>query len=205
MGPSHHCRDLRSSLPQRRLGSSVSWPYAFLCAWKAQQINSVSNRFAARGTSLYACPKEKYSRENVTPLGACRASMPGKSVRGAGLFDRTSATAPALLYLGHPCPRLSWRKGADIPVDSPHRRTGAPGRAACHPGPHSGRHRCALAKAVEPRAEKPRCERGFPLLPMSQFNHDLAVGESVTLPDSGRSALGIFNARGQHANRRRPQ
>jgi hypothetical protein len=39
----------------------------------------------------------------------------------------------------------------------------------------------------------------------SLIGHDLPVGESVTSPDSGRSALGMFNVMGQHANRRWPQ
>ena len=89
----------------------------------------------------FACPKEKYPRENDTPLGACRASLPGKSVRRGRAF-RTSI--------------LPVRKGVDIPVDSPaglssppHRRTGAPGRAAGHPGPHSVRHRYAAVRAEE--------------------------------------------------------
>ena len=54
---------------------------------------------------------------------------------------------------------LPWRKGVDIPVDSPaglssppHRRTGAPGRAARHPDAHSVRHRFALTKVMEARA-----------------------------------------------------
>src|SRR6185312_3442747 len=34
----------------------------------------------------------------------------------------------------------------------PHRRTGAPGRAARHPGAHSVRHRCAVAKEPIVRA-----------------------------------------------------
>jgi hypothetical protein len=64
---------------------------------------------------------------------------------------------------------LSGRKGVDIPVDSPaglssppHRRTGAPGRAARHPGAHSVRHRVVVAKAEEPksrRAEEPKSRR----------------------------------------------
>ena len=48
---------------------------------------------------------------------------------------------------------LSWRKGAEIPVDSPaglspppHRRTGTPGRAAGHPGgPHSSKRQIKSA------------------------------------------------------------
>jgi hypothetical protein len=43
----------------------------------------------------------------------------------------------------------------------------------------------------------------------SLIGHDLPVGESITSPDSGHSALasapGLFNAMGQRAIRRRPQ
>jgi hypothetical protein len=109
------------------------------------------------------------------------------------------ATAPALPQLGHPCPRhgrqvreagpgfstglLSGRKGADIPVGSPaglssppHRRTGAPVEQQGHPGPHSVRSRCAVARAEEPRAKKSRFERDFPWLRMSQFGQEETVG-----------------------------
>jgi hypothetical protein len=34
----------------------------------------------------FACPKEKYPRENDTPLGACRACMPGKFVSRGRAF-----------------------------------------------------------------------------------------------------------------------
>ncbi|MFC5583419.1 hypothetical protein, partial [Rhodanobacter terrae] len=49
---------------------------------------------------------------------------------------------------------------------------------------------------------------GRPFVNTEFFNrigHELPVGESVTSPDSRRSALGMFNTIGQHANMRRPQ
>lgn len=53
---------------------------------------------------------------------------------GSGCFGLHESTA-----FRPPC-------GPVVPTSPPHR---APGRAACHPGAHSVRHRCAADKAQE--------------------------------------------------------
>jgi hypothetical protein len=89
----------------------------------------------------FACPKEKYPRENDTPLGACRAFMPGKSVSRGRAFrqdsgncscvasTRASMPSPVLTKRSrHPC-RLP--SGPVVPASPPHR---GPDRAAGHRG-----------------------------------------------------------------------
>ena len=149
------------SSPQRTLGpSAFGRPMAGVTL--ELKSKSVSTRFAARGTSLLLVQKRSTQEKTTHHL-----ALAGHS-----------ATAPALLYLRHPCrrharqvreagpgfstghPALAKRSRHPCrlpcgPVVPPHRRTGALGRAARHPGPHSVRHRCAVAKAQEPRARDP--------------------------------------------------
>ena len=110
------------------------------CSGLIVQSKSVSSTCGGRATFL-CLARETWPKERPPPLGACRASLPGKSVSRGRAFrqhihvlakrDRPPADSPA---------------GLSSPT---HRRTGAPGRAAGHPGPHSVRRRCAAAKAEE--------------------------------------------------------
>lgn len=96
---------------------------------------AVSTSFGRRVT--FSCLPKKSSH---CAAGAARTAKPARRAQGrmpgvkeghptsvdlprlrryrhagrAGLFDRASATAPALLYLGPPCPRLPWRKGTGV-------------------------------------------------------------------------------------------
>jgi len=93
-------------------------------AWRLPPIGQPLLRCLNSGIHAVACPASPWA--------------------GSGLFDSTLATAPALLWLRHPCRRLCWRKGIGIlpipatrpvdPVSPPHR---GPCRAAGHPDPHS--------------------------------------------------------------------
>jgi hypothetical protein len=73
----------------------------------------------------FACPKEKYPRENDTPLGACGASRPGKSVRWGRAFRQDS------------CPDEKESASLPIPLRAcrPHLTAvqGAPFKSSAHP------------------------------------------------------------------------
>jgi len=91
---------------------------------------------------LFAWPKRKITKEKGHPAWRLPGFLPGKSVsRGRAFRQHIHVLAKRSR---HPC-RLPLR-GLSTPT---HRRTGAPGRAAGHPGPHSVRHRCAAAEAKE--------------------------------------------------------
>jgi hypothetical protein len=107
-----------------------------LAAFKAK-----SGRSPAATESLSLCvAKEKVTKE-IRPPRLALVGHPAQQVRepGPGFSNGHPARAKRSR---HPC-RLPLR-GLSTP---PHRRTGAPGRAAGHPGPHSVRNRCAVARA----------------------------------------------------------
>ena len=128
--------------PQRRTGGQ----YLQLHARRCIRIHSkeLSCACSARVTSLLLVQKRS-NQEKTTPRLALAAHPWAASPRaGAGLFERASgncscvASTPASMpsparakRSRHPC-RLPLR-GLSTPT---HRRTGAPGRAAGHPGPH---------------------------------------------------------------------
>ena len=106
--------------------------------------------------SLSLAWKEKCPREKDTPLGACRAGPAKSVIRGPGSGFSTAhlATAPALLYLGHPCPRLPRRPPCRRPCgpDRPHLTT-AQGphqkqRAILRASPKS-QSRCRVARRIQ--------------------------------------------------------
>src|SRR6185312_8229124 len=89
---------------------------------------------------LFAWPKRKITKEKGHPAWRL-PPIHGRQVREPG--PGFSPGHPALAKRHrHPC-RCPLR-GLSSP---PHRRTGAPGRAAGHPGPHSIRNRSAVARA----------------------------------------------------------
>jgi hypothetical protein len=109
----------------------------------------------------FACPKEKYPRENDTPLGACRACMPGKFVSRAGLFDRTPVRAKRSR---HPC-RLPC--GPVVPNSPPHR------------GPGKSRMPSWTALFKRARASQKRPHRGCTVHRYSQLSKMKVLQELV--------------------------
>jgi hypothetical protein len=94
-----------------------------------------------------------------------REPRPGFSIgllsvrKGGPTSGNRSCVASTPASMPSPC-RLPLR-GLSSPT---HRRTGAPGRVAGHPGPHSVRNRCAAAgpNAVAPCASGPRNDCRLP-------------------------------------------
>ena len=103
-----------------------------------------SFRLPAAAELLSLCvAKEKVTKEKGHPAWRLPGIVPGKSVSRGRAFrqhipvlakrNRHRADSPCGAYR----PRLTAAQGP-------------PGRAACHPGPHSVRNRCAVARAEEP-------------------------------------------------------
>ena len=102
-----------------------------------------SFRLPAAAESLSLCvAKEKVTKEKGHPAWRL-PPLPGRQVREPGPGFSNGHPARAKRHR-HPCrcPLC----GLSTPS---HRRTGPPGRAAGHPGPHSVRSGCAAAKAEE--------------------------------------------------------
>ena len=111
----------------------------FVEGWSAAK----SFRAPLAPESLFSCvAKRKVTKREGHPAWRL-PPIRGRQVREPG--PGFSTGHPALAKRSrHPC-RLPLR---DLSSPS-HRRTGAPGRAAGHPGPHSVRNGCAAAKAEE--------------------------------------------------------
>ncbi len=133
-----------------------SVPWVTCAAWVGSLEQGLSCAYGARGTSLL--PVQKRSTQEKTTPHLALAGHPARQVRESN--PGFSTGHPALAKRSrHPC-RLPLR-GLSSP---PHRRTGAPGRAAGHPGPHSVRNRVAVARAnaAAPRASCPRNDCRLP-------------------------------------------
>jgi hypothetical protein len=106
-------------------------------------VQSESFRPPSEGESLSLCvAKEKVTKEKGHPAWRL-PPIHGRQVRESGPGFSTA----------HPCAGEKESASCRFPLRGlstpPHRRTGAPGRAAGHPGPHSVRNGCAAAKAEE--------------------------------------------------------
>jgi len=124
----------------------VAWRLRLAAAHGAFAVSGAKNfRLPAAAELLFSCvAKRKVTKREGHPTWRLpgiharqvREPAPGFSTGHPALAKRNR----------HPC-RLPLR-GLSTPS---HRRTGAPGRAAVHPGPHSVRNRCAVARAEEPK------------------------------------------------------
>jgi hypothetical protein len=113
-----------------------------------------SFRLPAAAESLFSCvAKRKVTKREGHPTWRL-SPVPGRQVREPG--PGFSTGHPALAKRSRPPCRLPLR-GLSTPS---HRRTGAPGKAAGHPGPHSFRSSCAAAKVEEHMASS------FPQIPV---------------------------------------
>ncbi len=109
----------------------------------ASMFRASAFRAATRTELLLFC----FSKREVAPKRKRHPTwrLPGIHARQVRETERGLSTAPPVLAKRsrHPC-RLPLRGLSS----SPHRRTGAPGRAARHRGAHSTLRRCAVAKLI---------------------------------------------------------
>ena len=137
------CRHSLSRRHSRESGKRFSTANAGHPLSSFHPSKAKSFRAPAARESLFSCvAKRKVTKREGHPAWRL-PPIHGRQVREAGPGFSTA----------HPCAGEKESASCRFPLrglsSPPHRRTGAPGRAAGHPGPHSVRNGCAAAKVAE--------------------------------------------------------
>jgi len=122
----------------------ASWLSRPACHFR-QQKQGLSSAFGSRVTYLLR-GQEISNQQRRPPRLALAGLLPGKSVSRGRAFRQHIHVLAKRHRHPYRCPL----RGLSTPT---HRRTGDPGRAAGHRGPHSVRNRDAVARAEDYRRQ----------------------------------------------------